>query len=260
MSELQTNPYRELINRFRDHAGVDPSVPDDADALLGFFQTYRPDGLALGNLFDGLPHRAELSRRIDQLFAAAGEDRRPQGGRDAYFVVRKYEMISARRVEILAGDWCGRLASLGRELGHPSDAERFDPPPTVRVLEGIPPKHPKKDQGRTGILQTLLEKVPDWTAEIAVPGDAAIAGNWMADADQLRRVFYFIACDPYLRDYLMWPLYADAIQTVEPFEPYFELWRHRVKFRSFKEGQLDWYLPISTGLGSADPPKIPQAD
>ena len=232
------NLFRPLIDRFREHAGVDPSVADNEEALIGFFQNYRPDGLALSNLYDDLPHAEELSRRVDRLFAVAGEDRRPQGGRDAYFVVRKAVLLSAAKVESHGRRWLSELATLGRALNQDAAVATLDPCPAIRVLQGVAPKHPKPDQGRTKILRTLLEGVPKWTEHLVDH----------PDADQLRRVFYFIACDPHLRDYLMWPLYADHIARPDPFSDYFELWRHRIKFRSFKEGQVDFYLPVS------DPP------
>lgn len=229
------NLFRPLIDRFREHSGVDPSVPDGEDALIGFFQGYRPDGLALNDLYDDLPHREELSRRIAQLFDAAGEDRRPQGGRDAYFVVRKCELMGPERAESLVRTWLSSLVQFGLEVNDTEAVAAIDPTPVIRVLEGIAPKNPKVSDERTAVLKTLLESVPNWTARV----------DTHRDAEQIRRVFYFVACDPYLRDYLMWPLYADEVATIDPFSAYFELWRHRIKFRSYKQGQLDLYLPIS---------------
>jgi hypothetical protein len=46
-----------------------------------------------------------------------------------------------------------------------------------------------------------------------------------------------------LRDYLMWPFYGAASALDDPFAPYFELWRHGVKYRIFGETQVDLYLP-----------------
>ena len=62
-------------------------------------------------------------------------------------------------------------------------------------------------------------------------------------AEVLRPAYYFTACDTMLRDYLMWPLYAQASGLEDPLESYFELWRHGVKYRIFGETQVDLYLP-----------------
>ena len=59
----------------------------------------------------------------------------------------------------------------------------------------------------------------------------------------LRPAYYFTACDAMLRDYLMWPFYANATGLADPLAPYFELWRHRAKYRIFGESQIDLYLP-----------------
>jgi hypothetical protein len=46
-----------------------------------------------------------------------------------------------------------------------------------------------------------------------------------------------------LRDYLMWPLYAEATGIADPLRAYFELWRQGVQYRIFGESQVDLYLP-----------------
>ena len=81
----------QFIQRCHDLIG---SVPEDADqsngeCLIGFFQSFRPDGMALQGIFEGIPVATDLQNRLDNLFIAAGDDRRPEGGRDAYFVIRK---------------------------------------------------------------------------------------------------------------------------------------------------------------------------
>ena len=66
------------------------------------------------------------------------------------------------------------------------------------------------------------------------------------EAALLRPAFYFTACDSMLRDYLMWPIYAESAGLPDPLEPYFHLWRHGVKYRIFGESQVDLYLPRQT--------------
>ena len=66
-------------------------------------------------------------------------------------------------------------------------------------------------------------------------------------AETLRPAYYFTACDAMLRDYLMWPLYARTTGLNDPFDSYFQLWKHGVKYRIFGEGQIDLYLPRILG-------------
>ena len=53
-----------------------------------------------------------------------------------------------------------------------------------------------------------------------VPSDS----DWL----MLREAVYYMACDPVLTEYILWPCYQRSSAIVEPFQPYFELWRHGV--------------------------------
>lgn len=290
MNDIMNNPFRTIIDRCRVAANVPDDVADDEEALLGFFQGYRPartlpgqpanptqnkrlsgpneilgttqnsgadqnpgkdqkpgpdhsasittlGPTGLESLFDGIPDPAgslSLGDRLQRLFAAASEDIRPSGGRDAYFIVRRPPTIDPEHAESLAAQWLTSLVKLARHVGGEVLAPLY-PTPVLRVLEGIAPKNPKKSNERTAVLRSLLEDAPQLTSHL----------NDQADAELLRRVYYFIACDPMLRDYLMWPLYnIDPAIVDDPMSAYFELWRHGVKYRSYKEGQLDLYLPV----------------
>ncbi len=225
----------ELFERMRLAAAVDPDQPPDSEALIGFFQTFRPDGRGLEGLFDDLPPGRELQRRLDQLFAVAGDDRRrPQGGRDAYFLVRSPQPIDPQTVEALALQWLANVRDFAIHLGDQPVAETLSPLPSVRVLEGIPPKHPKQEEEKTPLLVAFQKSVPQLTARIEPK---------CPYAELLRQAYYFISCDPMLRDYLMWPLYADAVETPDPHAPYYQLWKHGIKYRIFQPAQIDFYMP-----------------
>ena len=224
----------ELFERMRVAAGIDPQQSPEGDALIGFFQTFRPDGRGLESIFDELPSGNQLHRRLDQLFAVAGDDRRPQGGRDAYFVVRGLQPIEPERVRELANQWLANLRQLAIELGNPVVAAELDPSPAVRVLEGLPPKHPKREEEKASLLKAFQQSIPQLVERIEPKCEYA---------ELLRQAYYFIHCDAMLRDYLMWPLYADSVEVRDPFESYFELWRHGVKYRIFQSAQIDFYIP-----------------
>ncbi len=78
----------DLIERCHRFAKSEPEELN-ADSLIGFFQVFRPDGAELAGLFDDLTAGQQLHERLEQLYFAAGDDRRGDGGRDAYFVVRR---------------------------------------------------------------------------------------------------------------------------------------------------------------------------
>lgn len=221
-----------LIKRFHEVAGFESDVELDADSLIGVIQTFRPDGLRMVGLFDSLAVGDEIEARLRQLFQAAGDDRRPQGGRDAYFVVRNPPPLDPSVAEELASRWVEGIRELAAVLGDVETVGTLDPSPSIRVLEGIPPKHPKNDEEKSELLRTIQQSDSLVERIDAVP-----------EAALLRPAFYFTACDSMLRDYLMWPLYAESVGLPDPLEPYFQLWRHGVKYRIFGETQMDLYLP-----------------
>lgn len=221
-----------LLRKCHDRAGIDPETVLEPDSLIGFFQLFRPDGAAIGDLFDDLEEGDLLHDRLSRLYAIAGEDRRTSGGRDAYFLVRHPKPLDPDSASQLASRWITGLAALARMVESHQVAETLETAPTIRVLEGIPPKHPKNEAEKSRLLLAMEES-------------AGLSEQIQASpyAETLRPAYYFIACDPMLRDYLMWPLYAEATGLDDPFLPYFELWTHGVKYRIFSESRIDLYLP-----------------
>ncbi|MEM6689083.1 MAG: hypothetical protein AAF664_06625, partial [Planctomycetota bacterium] len=125
-------PHSTLIETLRSHANMVDPPPDATDSLesgsqqpelvprdklIGFFQAFRPDGDGLGGYFQDLstqsnppfdePTGRSLDKRLRRLYQAAGDNRRPSGGRDVYFVVRKPEPLDPDIAETLAMSWLG---------------------------------------------------------------------------------------------------------------------------------------------------------
>ncbi len=227
-----------LIRKLHERASSAPEDPADADSLIGFFQNFRPDGKAVVDLFTDfeLGHSEigfELNERLESLYQIAGDDRRPQGGRDAYFVVRRPRPIDPDAARRLADEWLAGIRDLAMSVGDHELVEVLDPAPTIRVLEGIPPKHPKAEDEKSNLLKSMEQNVPILVEQLDAGPVPAV----------LRPAYYFIACDAILRDYLMWPFYASAAGLRDPLLPYFRLWSHGVKYRIFTETQIDLYLP-----------------
>ncbi len=225
---------QKLIQRCHEFAQSGDDVGGDADSLIGFFQMFRPDGNGLAGLFDDVVCGDDLHDRLNELFAIAGDDRRPQGGRDAYFMVRKPQPITSEHAEALAVDWLGRLQELAGEVGDTQLAELLQSPPKVRVLEGKAPKNPKIEHEKCDLLKAMQVNAPALVAKITGAD---------AHSTTLQPAYYFATCDYMVRDYLMWPLYAAAVKTIEPYGPYFRLWKHGAKYRIFGNKQVDLYLP-----------------
>ncbi|MDB4339148.1 apolipoprotein acyltransferase [Rubripirellula sp.] len=222
----------DLISRCLQLTNNDETQPVTPESLIGFFQCFRPDGKAIEEIFTELDQGNDLLERLEELYYSAGDDRRPSGGRDAYFVVRRPKPIEPAQTEQLGLSWLNGIRQLAVKLDQTEIANSLREFPEIRILEGLPPKHPKAESEQPNLLRSILA-AGEMTATIS-------AGPV---AESLRQAYYFIACDPMLRDYLMWPFYRSSTQLNDPFASYFQLWQHGVKYRIFGETQVDFYLP-----------------
>lgn len=239
--EMTTAPFVEHCRSLAAQLGVtesqgSPPAPEasDSESLIGFFQLFRPDGKRLAGLFDALPQGNELCERLQRVFEVAGDDRRPGGGRDAFFIVRSPSPLSVELAEHHCSTWVQGLRQIAEAVGDVPTAEALDSSPKIRVLEGIAPKHPKRPEERSELLNVFLDRAVKLTEQVAGADD---------HAELLRPAYYFMACDAMLRDYLMWPFYAGLTGLADPLRSYFTLWAHGVRFRIFREDQVDLYLP-----------------
>lgn len=208
--------------------------PDDPESMIGAIQKIRPEGDGLEKLFESVPNGGELVERLKRVFKVTGDGRRPDGMVDAYFIVRDPAAIDPDHAEELAIQYWQNLFELAKETGLSELAEQFDTMPTVRVMEGKAPKHPRAAGEKSSLLAAVQSAGPLLNqAEL----DASSHGRF------LREAYYFIACDWKLRDYLMWPLIAHRTALDDPFHPYFVLWSHGIKYRIFNNRQIDIYLP-----------------
>ncbi|KAA5541376.1 apolipoprotein acyltransferase [Roseiconus nitratireducens] len=214
-------------------AGPTPEL-SDADSLIGFFQTLRPDGGDLASVFNTLPQGADLVDRLERVYQLAGDQQRPGGGKDAFFIVRTPDQLTVEAAEHHADQWIDGLRQIAEVVGDETTANALQVRPKIRVLEGIPPKHPKLPEHRSDLLSVFLERCEELCGKVE---------NVDPHADLMRPAYYFIACDAMLRDYLMWPFYAQQTTLTDPLRSYFTLWAHGVKYRIFREDQVDLYLP-----------------
>lgn len=224
----------QILTKMSIAVGRESDGLRSADDLIGYFQSFRPDGRGLAGIFEPLTIADQLHQRLDALFEAAGDDRLAQKGRDAYFVVRRPAPIDPDEVRTAGRQWIDRLIDWADELEQHETARTLRGIETVRVLEGIAPKNPRNDDEKSNVLRVLQNEVAHWTDRFG--GDDPLV-------ERLRSAFYYIACDAMLRDHMMWPFFADRFNVQEPFESYFVLWRHGIKFRAYSNNQLDLYMP-----------------
>lgn len=214
-------------------SGNAPQDLSEAERLIGLLQAARPDGEALWPVLEQLEHGPAFCRRLRKLYQATKTSSREDSLRDAYFVVRDPPMLQAAIAKGETERFVEQLSELASWL-------KIDLPtatPTVRVLEGKAPKKPRKDEDKTQFYRVLFEDIPAKTLEKLQSESIAVT---------LSQACYFAACDPMLRDYLLWPFVEqmpEAPRSLDPFAYYFELWRHGAKLRVVQDNQLDVYLP-----------------
>jgi len=224
----------DLRERCRAASGIETDSEVDPTAMIGFFQRFRPDGRGLEGLYEGLAHGDQYHERLDHLFEAAGDDRRPTGGRDAYFVVRQPPPMSPEAAEFNATRWMEGLQKISARSGNAELSKQLETRPRIRILEGSPPKQPKADQESFPLLKAIKVHAASMT-------DGLASGCQVVSL--LREAYYFTACDSMVRDYLLWPAYEEALGEADPMAGYFELWRHGIKLRVFHDDMIDLYLP-----------------
>lgn len=190
--------------------------------------------MPLEPLFEESDLGKEVFSRLQQVYKIAGDGRRSDGMKDAFFIVRRPDFSSVEKVKQSAELFFGELAALAEEQNKNELAENLKQKPELRLLEGAAPKHPKADREKSGLMKAVSQIGPTVTEEL-------IAKDPFAKL--LQRAFYFLACDGFLRDFVLWPMLAEHSQLDDPFQHYFVLWRHGVKFRIFGESQIDLYLP-----------------
>lgn len=231
---MQPDPNSNLVvSRLCELAGL-AAQDDSPDALVGIFQSFRPSGDALDGIFDEVEGGAEFERRLRSIYAATQTSQRYDSMTDAYFIVRNPPGMPSASAQSSATQFFDGLVGIVGRYGDDNQRAVFNRTPELRVLEGKAPKKPRKEEDKCELHCALEQWVPDLVlAEL-------IRKNPLAY--RLSAACYFIACDSFLRDYLLWPLLGDA-DRFDPFRPYFELWRHGVKFRAYSNDSLDFYLP-----------------
>lgn len=185
-------------------------------------------------IFCQVDNGEEVYERLAKVYEICGHPRRPDGMKDAFFIVRDPDAVAAEVVQSVGQEFFKGLGLLAFELNHDELASCLHPLPEIRLVEGAVPKHPKAEEEKSNLLKQVTKTGPAVTDGLR---------EKMEIANYLSRAIYFIACDAFLRDFILWPWMAEHSNVEDPFESYFQFWKHGVKFRIFGEKQIDLYLP-----------------
>ncbi|MDG3004687.1 hypothetical protein [Paludisphaera mucosa] len=225
-----------LLARWKALAGDHSRRPWTPDHLAGFFQNFRPHGVGLAEVFEGVEGADEITPRLLEIYRATAEGWRDDGGYDAYFNVKSPVPLAApRAVELVLGH-LEKVRAMAEVLGRDDLVASLDPAPAVDVVVGETPWPPGPDD----VESTIYEVVGDYMA-LLTPRESPALG--------MEEGLWTIAGDYNLRHYVLWPLYRGVGTIEEPFQPYFELWRHGAGYRFTPEGAVHVYTPA----GAASP-------
>jgi len=185
--------------------------------LFGFFQAFRPEGKGLEEVFAGVVGGSELLQRLLELYRATAIGWEPH---DAYFLVKAPQPLPEKEIMRLAGLHRDSMAQVAGLAGAP-ELESF-------LGRGSECSLVAKVESTALAMDANLK-----VYEAAVDFMSSLPGR-ESEALLLGEAYYGIACDYFLKSYLLWPLYREASSIDEPFRAYFQLWKHglRCDFRT----------------------------
>jgi len=219
---------RDVFTLWRDACGDPPDRSWDRDDIFAFFQRFRPDGRGLERALLPIPSgRAVLDRLLPIYSATSGGWQADRY--DAYFIVRNPAPIDRSDAGTLVRNHLSNLAGVAAlaKVGELVELLR------ERALS-FSFEVPARTQYRHDTDEFIYDTVSDWVGSLT-PEPAEITA--------LRDAFYSIGCDYFLAWHVMWPWYAKATTTIEPFHPYFRLWQHGVEYRFDGPSSVTVYLP-----------------
>jgi hypothetical protein len=221
-----------FLQRCKALAGASSDAPWAAENMAGFFQTFRPDGHELEQLFAGVPAGLDVLSRLRRVYAATTTLPQDPTRFDLYFIVRNPlpksdEYLLRRAAEHLAN--CRQIAAdfKAQEL-----VDMLTPIPQIRISMAPPPRVDPADHDTLDVF--IYDVQGDWHGEL-VP--LCPHAYWMREA------FYYINCDYYLAHYITWPWYMKSSKIREPFEPYFDLWIHGAELHCPSPDKITLFVP-----------------
>ena len=197
------------------------------ESLAGFFQAFRPQGSGLSKVFEGVVGGEEILKRLIAIYRAteSGWEKR-----DAYFVVRKPAPLSEKTAIQLVNLHLDNFAEIARQIDNGELLQLLCPRPNIEIHQGTTPWPPSDDDPEVLLYEAqgeFIQSLKPLKSSASILSDAV----------------YHIANDYLIRDYVLWPLYESSCPIVEPFGPYFELWKHGAGFR-FSQDHINVFVPF----------------
>ena len=221
----------EFYARCKSLVGEDSDREWDSDAMAGFFQCFRDKRQPLESFLAGIPRGLEVFSRLEEVFDASSQP--TQDGRtDLYCVVREPEDASSDAMLIEATTLIENYRGMAESIGERELVSELTPNPSIRLVRGAAPD---PDPTNYDSLDVFINDVQcDWHASLS---------RHTAEATWMREAFYYLNCDYCLARYVNWPWYRDDSTLIDPFRPYYNLWRHGAVLRCESPDEVVLYLP-----------------
>ena len=209
---MSLDSQEHALERWRRLRQRGPNDPDAEAELYGFFQSFRPDARGLDNVFAGVVGGPDLLQRLLEVYRATATGWDPA---DAYFLVRSPQPLGEAEAIMLAQRHRDSMVRIASHLGADEVGSVLEAAKEVSVVgsrEGT--------AAAEGANLQIYEAVIDFMTSLTPRQSEALL---------LGEAYYAIACDYSLKYHLLWPLYRAASPLEEPFEAYFQLWKHGVQ-------------------------------
>lgn len=126
-----------------------------------------------------------------------------------------------------------KLRKLGAELGEQEMVDLFPTSLKLSARRGQLKKY--RDNSRTNDAVRLICDIMDSALMASANGESP--------ATVMKEAIYTLVYDFPLLYYTQWPIYADCFKTKDPFQPWFDMWQRKVKWRFSNGGEVEVFLP-----------------
>ena len=198
-----------------------------SDNLSGFLHRFRPKGNGLTELYEGVPFGSEIVKRLKAVMKIDGSDS------GLSLSVNNAIPVDEAKALSIARKFINNMRKLGKELGEEELTDLF--PTTLDLVPRGGDLKKCRDNSVTGDALFLLCQIVDEALMGAANHDSAAA--------VMSEAIYTLVYDFPLVYYIQWPIYADCFRTKDPFQPCFDMWRRRMKWRIIKGGDIEVFFP-----------------
>jgi hypothetical protein len=220
---------RELFHRWQTLVGAEGRAWMEPANLGGFFQYFRPTGVGVERALEGLPLADRVLPRLLNIYAATSAGWEQHRTIFDYFRVHHPPIISRQQAEELVWKYFQSLREISIEVADDELLARLDHYQTTQFVAKPAPEGSDAD-------------LDVWTRDVETDYLLGLERE-QSQILLMKEGIWTMANDLELMYYVLWPLYERSSDLIEPFAPYFELWRRGVAVRFGDDLVIRGYAP-----------------